>query len=183
MFLRGVNFSCSLIVLAMLASTFSIFNATRQLPARNNLPPWAQGTPIWPQVTLLTIACISLAFSIGVFVAYFRHGHHKAEKVAAYYTTFAIAFFIFSIVMWGVGAAVLNTSRNSNGGNDIWSWSCKDNTRKQLFDQDVSYSLICRLQVSVHYYVLSGRSITNNCCRTGLSSAASSKSWSRSSPS
>lgn len=147
MFLRGVNFSCSLIVLSMLAATFSIFNATRTLAPRNNLPPWAQGTPIWPQVTLITIASISLLFSIVIIIAYFRHGHKRAEKVAVYYTTFAIAFFIFSIVMWGVGAAILNQSRNSNGGNDIWGWSCKDNSRKELFQDDVSYDLICRLQV------------------------------------
>ena len=99
MLLRGVNFSCSLIVLSMLSATFSIFNATKQLPPRNGLPPWAQGAPIWPQVTLISIAAVSLFFSIVIFYAYFRSGHKRAEKVAVYYTTFAIAFFVFSIVM------------------------------------------------------------------------------------
>ena len=78
----------------MLSATFSIFNATKQLPPRNGLPPWAQGAPIWPQVTLISIAAVSLFFSIVIFYAYFRSGHKRAEKVAVYYTTFAIAFFV-----------------------------------------------------------------------------------------
>ncbi|KAF2098616.1 hypothetical protein NA57DRAFT_66007 [Rhizodiscina lignyota] len=146
MFLRGVNFSCSLIVLSMLSATFSIFNATKSLPSRNGLPAWAPQGPVWPQVTLISIASVSLAMSIFIFIAYFRGGHKRAEKAAVYYTTFAIAFFIFSIVMWGVGAAILNQSKQNNNGNDIWGWSCKDNTRKQLFQDDVSYALVCRLQ-------------------------------------
>ena len=83
-FLRGINFACSLIVLSMLATVFSIFNATKTIPARNNLPPWAVGTSTWPQITLLVIASISLFMSIIVLIAYTRGGHHRAEKVAAY---------------------------------------------------------------------------------------------------
>ncbi|KAF2842781.1 hypothetical protein M501DRAFT_925605 [Patellaria atrata CBS 101060] len=146
MVLRGVNFSCSLIVLAMLATVFTIFNATRNLPPRNNLPPWAKNTQTWPQITLLVIACISLAMSIVVFYAYFKGGHRRAEKVALYYTVFAVAFFIFSIVMWGIGAGILNQSKAQGNGQDLWGWSCKDNKRRKLFEDDVSYALMCRLQ-------------------------------------
>ena len=148
MFLRGVNFACSLIVLSMLATSFSIFNATKSLPPRNNLPPWAQNTKTWPQITLLAIACLSLVMSVLVLAAYTRGGHKRAEKVAAYYTMFAVAFFIFSIVMWAIGAGILNVSKQNGKGKDIWGWSCVDNKRRKLFEQDVSYSLICRLQVS-----------------------------------
>jgi len=144
--MRGVNFGCSLIVLSMLATTFTIFNATRALPKRNGLPAWAPGTPIWPQILLLSIACISLVLCIFIFYQYWKGGHRRAEKVAVYYTTFTVAFFVFSIVMWGVGAAVLNQSRNNGGGQDIWGWSCKENKRKQLFENDVPYALVCRLQ-------------------------------------
>ncbi|KAF1984558.1 hypothetical protein K402DRAFT_395576 [Aulographum hederae CBS 113979] len=146
MVLRGVNFSCSLIVLSMLAATFTIFNATKSLAPRNQLPAWSPNTPMWPQITLIVIASISLLFSIIIFYAYFRGGHRRAEKVAVYYTTFAVAFFVFSIIMWGVGAAILQTSRNNNNSQDIWGWSCKDNKRKQLFQDEVSYDLVCRLQ-------------------------------------
>ena len=146
--LRGVNFSCSLIVLAMLATVFTIFNATKALPSRNGLPAWAPNSQIWPQITLLVIACISLAMCIFIFYSYWRGGHRKAEKVAVYYTTFAVGFFIFSIIMWGVGAAVLNQSKVNGNGKDVWGWSCKDNTRKALFQDDVNYDLMCRLQVS-----------------------------------
>ncbi|KAF1965042.1 hypothetical protein BU23DRAFT_490971 [Bimuria novae-zelandiae CBS 107.79] len=144
--LRGINFACSLIVLSMLATAFSIFNATKHLPPRNNLPPWAVGQKIWPQVMLLVIASVSLVFSIFVMIAYSRGGHHRAEKVAAYYTVFAVGFFIFSIIMWAVGAAVLNQSKAQGNNKDMWGWSCVDNKRKHLFEDDVSYSLICRLQ-------------------------------------
>jgi hypothetical protein len=146
MLMRGINFSCSLIVLSMLATTFSIFNATKAIPPRNNLPPWAVGQKIWPQITLLVIACVSLVFSIGILYAYWKGGHRRAEKAAVYYTAFAVAFFVFSIVMWGIGAGILQGSKNNGNNKDMWGWSCVNNQRKQLFQNDVSYDLICRLQ-------------------------------------
>lgn len=148
MMLRGVNFSCSLIVLSMLAATFTIFNATRSLPARNNLPAWAPGTSTWPQIVLLSIACVSLAMSVGIMWAYWRGGHRRAEKAAVYYTVFAVVFFVFSTIMWGIGAGILNGSKVNGNGTDLWGWSCKNNKRSQLFKDEVSYSLVCRLQVS-----------------------------------
>jgi hypothetical protein len=145
-FLRGINFACSLIVLSMLAAVFAIFNATKNLAPRNNLPPWAKNTPLWPQITLLVIACVSLFMSIVVLIAYSRGGHRRAEKVAAYYTVFAVGFFIFSIVMWAVGAALFNQSKAQGNGKDMWGWSCVDNRRRKLFEDDVAYALSCRLQ-------------------------------------
>lgn len=147
MCLRGTNFSCSLIVLAMLSTTFSIFNATKALPARSNLPPWAAGQKSWPQITLLTIACVSLAMCLAVFYGYWRGGHRRAEKAAIYYTFFSIGFFTFSTVMWVVGAAVLHSSKQNGQGKDMWGWSCNDGKRKDLFQSEVNYNLICRLQV------------------------------------
>ncbi|KAI9887029.1 MAG: hypothetical protein M1823_001173 [Watsoniomyces obsoletus] len=144
--LRGVNFSCSLIVLSMLAATFAIFNATKRLAPRNNLPPWARNSIIWPQITLLVIASISLLFSIFVIFAYMRKGHRRAEKVAVYYNIVAVTFFAASIIMWAVGAGILNHSKETSNGNDVWGWACKDNRRKFLFQDDVNYSLVCRLQ-------------------------------------
>ncbi|KAI9729031.1 MAG: hypothetical protein M1828_000116 [Chrysothrix sp. TS-e1954] len=146
MALRFTNFSCSLIVLSMLSSTFSIFNATKDLPARNNLPPWAANTKRWPAITLLVISCVSLFMAVLVFWGYWRGGHRRAEKQAAYYSMFAVGFFVFSIVMWGVGAGVLQQTRNNSGGQDIWGWSCKNNARKTIFQNDVHYDLVCRLQ-------------------------------------
>jgi uncharacterized membrane protein len=145
-FLRGINFACSLIVLAMLSTALTIFHATKSLPKRNGLPPWAENTKTWPQVLLLVIACISLVMSVVVMIAYCRGGHHRAEKVAAYYTIFAVGFFIFSIIMWAVGAAVFNQSKAQNHNKDMWGWSCVDNQRRHLFEEDISYALVCRLQ-------------------------------------
>lgn len=147
MCLRITNFSCSLIVLSMLSTTFTIFNTTKSLPLRSNLPAWSPNQKTWPQITLLCIACVSLAFSLGIFYAYWRGGHKRAQKAAIYYTFFSIAFFTFSIVMWAIGAAILNQSKKNGGGKDMWGWSCKDGKRKDLFQQDVDYALICRLQV------------------------------------
>lgn len=147
MCLRVTNFSCSLIVLSMLSATFTIFNTTKSLPPRSNLPAWLPSQKTWPQITLLCIACVSLAFSLGIFYAYWRGGHKRAEKAAIYYTVFSIAFFTFSIIMWAVGAAILNESKKNGNGKDMWGWVCKDGKRKDLFQQDVDYALICRLQV------------------------------------
>lgn len=146
MLLRGVNFSCSLIVLSMLSATFTIFNATKTLPSRSSFTPWAPGQMIWPQVVLLCIACASLFASIIIFYAYWKGGHRRAEKAAVYYTAFAVVFFVFSIVMWGIGLGVLQGSRQNSQNKDMWGWSCVDNTRKTLFQNDVDYELICRLQ-------------------------------------
>jgi archaellum biogenesis protein FlaJ (TadC family) len=146
-FLRGINFACSLIVLAMLSTALTIFHATKSLPKRNGLPPWAENTKTWPQILLLVIACISLVMSVVVMIAYCRGGHNRAEKVAAYYTIFAVGFFIFSIIMWAVGAAVFNQSKAQNHNKDMWGWSCVDNQRRHLFEDDISYALVCRLQV------------------------------------
>jgi hypothetical protein len=84
--------------------------------------------------------------SIVVIIAYWRGGHHRAEKVAAYYTVFAVAFFIFSIVMWAIGAAAFNQSKAQGNGKDMWGWSCVDNRRRHLFEDDIAYALVCRLQ-------------------------------------
>lgn len=147
MALRGVSCACSLIVLAMLTTVLAIFNATKALAPRSGFTAWSKSTPSWPQITILTIACVSLAMSLLILVAYFRGGHKRAEKVAVYYTVFAVAFFIFSIVMWGVGAGILNQSKQNGNGQDMWGWSCKDNRRRELYKDDVNYELACRLQV------------------------------------
>lgn len=110
------------------------------------MPAWAPKTPIWPQIVVLTIACVSLLFAIVVLLAYCRGGHKRAEKVAVYYTMFALGWFVFSIIMWIVGAGILQGTKSSGGGQDLWGWSCKDNKRRQLFEQDVHYALVCRLQ-------------------------------------
>jgi hypothetical protein len=146
--LRGVGFSCSLIVLAMLSTTFNIFNATKGLEVRNNLPPWAPAQKTWPQILVLVVSCISLAFCVVILLSYCRGGHKRAEKVAVYYTLFAVGFFIFSTIMWAITAGVLAGSKSNGGGKDMWGWSCTDNTRKDLFQNEVNYNLICRMQVS-----------------------------------
>ncbi|KAG9230446.1 hypothetical protein BJ875DRAFT_155420 [Amylocarpus encephaloides] len=144
--IRGTSFVCSLIVLSMVSMTFSIFRATKHLGARNNLPPWAANTKVWPQVLVLSVACVSLVLCIVIFWNYFRGGHKRAEKVAVYYTLFAVAFFIFSVVMWGIAAGVLQGSHDNSNNKDIWGWSCVDNKRRQLFQEDIDYGLVCRMQ-------------------------------------
>ncbi|KAJ5825793.1 hypothetical protein N7474_002931 [Penicillium riverlandense] len=125
-FLRFVNFGCSLIVLSLLAVTLSIFNATKTIEARNSLPAWAEGTNPWAQYMLLGMACLSLT--------------------AVYYTTFTVCFFVFSLIMWIVGAAVYAHSKTTTNGQDMWSWSCAHNNREQDFSNVVDYALLCRLQ-------------------------------------
>jgi hypothetical protein len=147
--LRGVNFSCSLIILSMLSMTMTIFNATKSLPPKNNLPAWAVGTKTWPQWVVLATSSLSLALCVLIFIGYWRGGHRRAEKVAVYYTMFAVGFFIFSTVMWALAAGILQGSRANGEGKDVWGWSCTDNQRRQLFSQQVDYALVCRLQVGI----------------------------------
>ncbi|KAK3341592.1 hypothetical protein B0T25DRAFT_346798 [Lasiosphaeria hispida] len=144
--LRGVNFSCSLIIMAMISSSFAIFNATRALPAMNGLPAWAHNTNAWPQKVVLACACVSLLICVSVFVGYCRGGHQRAEKVGVYYTMFAVGWFIFSMIMWAVAAGVLQFTRSNSGNQDIWGWACVQNHRADLFQDKVDYALVCRLQ-------------------------------------
>lgn len=184
MALRGVNFSCSLIVLAMLSTSLTIFNATKAIPPRSNLPPWAQGTKTWPQILLLCISCVSLVFTICILVAYRKGGHKRAQKAAAYYTMFAVGFFLFSTIMWIIGAAVLHQAKAGGNGKDVWGWSCKGGKRQTLFQDEIDYNLICRLQVSTPLLRISLRyRNANKVPSPGPSSAPSSKSSSKSSPS
>jgi len=144
--LRGVNFSCSLIVLSMLSTSLAIFNSTKSLPAFNNFPAWANNTSAWPQKVVLVASCVSLAVCIGVFIGYCRGGHRRAEKVGVYYTLFAVAWFIFSMVMWAVAAGILQFTKNNSNNQDMWGWSCVQNHRAELFSEKVDYALVCRLQ-------------------------------------
>ncbi|KAL1894435.1 hypothetical protein Sste5346_005937 [Sporothrix stenoceras] len=144
--LRGVNFSCSLIVLSMLSASFSIFNATKALPTQSNFPPWATNTKSWPQKVVLGAACVSLSISVIVFIGYCRGGHRRAEKVSVYYTLFAVGWFIVSMGMWAAAAGVLQFSRNNSNNQDMWGWSCVQNQRSQVFSEKVDYALVCRLQ-------------------------------------
>lgn len=146
--LRGVNFSCSLIVLSMLSSTFSIFNATKTLTAKNGLPAWAANTNIWPQALTLGASSLSLLICILVFVGYVRGGHKRAEKVGVYYTLFACGWFIVSMGIWVATIIVLQNAKNNSNDKDMWGWACNNNVRHQLFNNQVDYALVCRLQVS-----------------------------------
>ncbi|EEH44867.2 uncharacterized protein PADG_01156 [Paracoccidioides brasiliensis Pb18] len=144
--LRGVSFGCSLIILSLVATSFVIFNATKNLAQKNSFNAWAPNTPLWPQILILSIASISLLFCIGVFYGYFRGGHKRAEKVAVYYTVFSVMFFIVTLVMWVTGAAVLQNSKQSNGNKDIWSWACAEGPRREFYKNEVDYKLVCRMQ-------------------------------------
>ncbi|KHJ35929.1 hypothetical protein EV44_g5455 [Erysiphe necator] len=145
-FLRGISFGCSLIVLTMVSMSFSIFYATKNLPPRNHLPAWASGTKIWPQTFILIISCASILLCLIIFWNYFRGGHRKAEKVAVYYTLLAVTLFIFSSIMWGIAAGILQGSRSIGQNKDLWGWSCVENKRRQLFSDKINYALVCRMQ-------------------------------------
>lgn len=147
-FLRFINFGCSLIVLSLLAVTLTVFNATKVLPTRNSLPAWAEGTNPWAQYMLLGMSCVSLFACVLVFWGYWKGGHRRAEKTAIYYTVFSICFFFFSLIMWVVGAAIYEHSKSSGNSKDMWGWSCAQNTREQIYHDVVDYALLCRLQVS-----------------------------------
>jgi len=142
--LRIINFSCSLVVLALVSSALVIFYATKDLPKRNDLPPWAANSPTWPQVTLCAIAAVSLVLSSAVLFSYWLGGHRRAEKMSIYWTAFSIGTFIFAIVMWGIAAGILNGTKATGEGKDIWGWACKDNKRRLLFEEDINYNLVCQ---------------------------------------
>lgn len=143
--LRGVSFSCSLIIVSMLSASFAIFNATRSLPAQSNMPAWSQNTMLWPQILVIVVASISILGCMMVFCAYFRGGHKRAERIATYYTMFAIGWFIVSLAMWAVSAGIFQASRASSQGRDMWGWSCRENRRADVFHDKIDYALVCRL--------------------------------------
>ncbi|KAE8349176.1 hypothetical protein BDV28DRAFT_160716 [Aspergillus coremiiformis] len=145
-FLRFVNFGCSLIVVTILSLTLFVFHSTKSLPSRGGFPAWATGTHPWTQYLLLSVACISLFACLIVFWGYWKGGHKRAEKLTVYYQTIAVCFFMFSLVMWIVAAALYQNEKANGNGQDLWGWSCKKNTRETLFHEVVDYALLCRLQ-------------------------------------
>ncbi|KAI2638049.1 hypothetical protein GGS21DRAFT_538335 [Xylaria nigripes] len=144
--LRGISFSCSLIILSLLAVSFNIFHSTKNLATQSNLPPWSPGTQLWPQILVLAVSGVNLIFSILIFIGYLKGGHRRAEKVGVYYTLFALGWFIASSVLWAAAAGILQFTRNNSNNKDLWGWSCVENKRAEVFAQKVDYTLVCRLQ-------------------------------------
>jgi len=144
--LRGISFSCSLIIISLLAVSFNIFRTTKTLAPQSGLPPWAANTKLWPQVVVLSVSGVNLLLCILIFIGYLRGGHHRAEKVGVYYTLFAVGWFIASSILWAAAAGILQFSRNNSNNKDMWGWACVDNKRAQVFSQKVDYALVCRLQ-------------------------------------
>ncbi|KAG5970086.1 hypothetical protein E4U55_001843 [Claviceps digitariae] len=146
--LRGVNFSCSLIILSMLSASFSIFNSTKSLAAASKFTPWAPNTQqtAWPQKLTLAMACLSLFACILVFFGYCRGGHKRATKVNTYYTMFAVGWFILSMLLWIITAVIFQHSRNNGNGKDMWGWACVNNQRAEIYSDKIDYVLVCRLQ-------------------------------------
>lgn len=146
--LRGVNFSCSLIILSMLSTSFSIFNSTKSLAAASKFTPWAPNTEstAWPQKLTLSMSCVSLFACVMVFVGYCRGGHRRASKVSTYYTMFAIGWFILSMLLWVGTAVVFQHSKSNSSGKDMWGWACTNNQRSDIYQDKVDYALVCRLQ-------------------------------------
>lgn len=144
LFLRCLNFGCSLVVLALVASTFAIFFATKNLANRHNLPAWAPQSILWPSYATLAIACVSLTLAIVVLISYWKGGHEKAEKAGIWFTAISIFGFLFMIILWVVVATTITNAKNNSNGQDLWAWSCRDNERKKEFEKDVNYDLVCR---------------------------------------
>ncbi|KAI0400546.1 hypothetical protein F4802DRAFT_481442 [Xylaria palmicola] len=144
--LRGISFSCSLIIISLLAVSFNIFRTTNHLAAQSGLPPWAENTKLWPQVVVLSVSGVNLILCILIFIGYLRGGHHRAEKVGVYYTLFAVGWFIASSVLWAAAAGILQFTRNNSNNKDMWGWACVENKRAEVFSQKVDYALVCRLQ-------------------------------------
>ncbi|KAG6205988.1 hypothetical protein E4U35_002092 [Claviceps purpurea] len=146
--LRGVNFSCSLIILSMLSASFSIFNSTKSLAAASKFTPWAPNTQqtAWPQKLTLSMACVSLFACVLVFFAYCRGGHKRATKVNSYYSMFAIGWFVLSLLLWVITAVIFQHSKNSGSNKDMWGWACANNQRAKIYADKVDYVLVCRLQ-------------------------------------
>jgi hypothetical protein len=81
--------------------------------------------------------------------------------------------------MWIVGAAIYQHSKSSGSGKDMWGWSCAQNTREEVFSNTVDYALLCRLQVRSYFHNFCYPRQILTSCRTGASSAPSSKSSSK----
>lgn len=146
--------------MSLVAVSFNIFHATKNLAPRNNLPPWAPGTKLWPQYVVLSISCVTLVLCVGILIGYWR-GKKIVEKYAAWSTVFAVSVFLFFIVMWIVAAVTLNSAKQKSNGQDMWGWSCKDNKRKQLFQNDINFNIVCRAQVSKYLARSSSRLESN----------------------
>lgn len=160
-FLRFVSFGCSIVILAILATTLTIFHATKNLPSRSGFTAWAVPTNPWPQYLLLATACLSLISCLAVFWTWKKHGHKRAEKVAVYYSIFSVSFFGFTLILWVVVSAIYQHSKSNGDNKDLWGWSCvKGNQRSIIFQSEVDYPLLCRLQVSLNHLSNMARLLT-----------------------
>ncbi|TLD13115.1 uncharacterized protein PgNI_02688 [Pyricularia grisea] len=144
--LRGVGFSCSLIIIAMISTIFTIFNATKTLPRQNGLFAWFAIINPWPQILILFVSCVSVLVCVWTFWSYCRGGHQKAEKTGIYHNILAFGGFGLGMAFWVTSAVSFQHQRNSSNNQDLWGWSCVQNGRSELFKESVDYALFCRLQ-------------------------------------
>ncbi|KAH9427424.1 hypothetical protein MCOR02_012056 [Pyricularia oryzae] len=107
--LRGVSFSCSLIVVAMMSTVLTMFDATKVHQGASH----AQ-----------------------------RHARlvRDDEPVAADLDPHGL------VPGWIATAASFQHQRNINNNKDMWGWSWDQTPRAETFEDDVNYSLLCRLQ-------------------------------------
>ncbi|KAI7909506.1 hypothetical protein M9X92_011599 [Pyricularia oryzae] len=128
--LRGVSFSCSLIVVAVMFTVLTMFDAAKVHQGASHAQQHAR------LILILTVSCLSVVICMFIFWPYCRGGYRKVEKVAVYHTLLTIGGFIVRIGL-DSDCCFFPTSAQ------------QQRQQGHTFEDDVDYSLLCRLQVGI----------------------------------
>jgi len=120
---RVLDLGCSLVIIALIASNFIVFNATRFSVNDSGNPIWGAEHPrTWPTTVLLSVACVSVALSVVVLLSYLK-SVQWANRFNIAHATITISVSVFLIIMWAISIGIFNY-HDQSATPDLWSRAC-----------------------------------------------------------
>ena len=115
---------------------------------------WPSNAKLWPTYVLLGVAGLSSVLATIVLVAYCW-----STKAANRWNTARFGLTVltigFSVVMWGIAAAGIQSTSDFNGigAQSLWSAACDATAQQlQMFDKTVNFKQFCIEQVPFFLY-------------------------------
>jgi len=138
---RTLNLGCSIVVIALITSNFTVFNETRFALNNSGNPLWgSEGVKTWPTTVLLCVACVSSFLSIIILLSYLK-SIRWANRLAVAHATISVAAGLFLLFFWALSVGIFNV-HDKSGTPDLWSHSCTQKTAGQNSSQ-VNWSQMC----------------------------------------
>jgi hypothetical protein len=115
----------------------------------NDTQLWPKEPQLWPTYVALGVAAVSTLLATATLFAYFW-GTKVANRWNIARVSVAIAMVVFTIILWAIAAAGLEStsSWSGSGPRSLWSATCDaTDDAKSLFSDVLDFRRFCRMQV------------------------------------